>query len=89
MQQGVTYQAEEHHRLQAAQLTDEAVSALDEQAQGHAHATEEMRREAVEFKTEASNYVSNRQAAEAQAQADSDEMRRIYASQEEDTTYVC
>ena len=81
--QGVTYQADENHRRQVAQLTDEAVRRLDEQAQDHAQATHDLRREAVEFKTEASNYVSNRQAAEAQAQADNDEMRRIYASREE------
>ncbi len=72
------------HRPQVAQLADEAVSLLDEQAQGQAHVTDEMRREAIEFKTEASSYVSNRQAAEAQAQADNDEMRRKYASKKEE-----
>ncbi len=67
-----------------AQLTGEAVRALDEQAQGHAHATEELRREAIVLKTEAANYVSNQHAAEAQAKATSDEMKRIYASEEDE-----
>ena len=68
-----------------AQLTGEAVRALDEQAQGHAHATEELRREAIVFKTEATSYVSSQHAAEAQAKAAHAEMMRIYASKEEET----
>ena len=68
-----------------AQLAGGAVRALDEQAQGHAHATEELRREAIVFKTEATDYVSSQHAAEAQAKATSNEMKRIYASNEEET----
>ena len=67
-----------------AQLKGEAVRALGEQAQGHAHATEEMRREAIVFKNDATNYVSSQNAAEAQAKATSDEMKRFYASKEDE-----
>ena len=41
--------AEQHHQQAVAQLTGEAVRALGEQAQGHAHATEQLRREASNF----------------------------------------
>mgnify|MGYP000485558492 CR=1 FL=1 len=83
--QVIPHLADENHRRQVAQLADEAARTFYEQAQDHAQATNELRREAVELKTEASNYVSNRQAAEAQAQADNDEMRRIYASKDEES----
>ena len=78
--QGITSQAEENHRSAVAQLTGEAVRALDEQAQGHAHATEQLRREAIVFQTEATQYVSKQQAAEAQAKATHDELLRSNAS---------
>ena len=45
--QGITYKADKHHRRQVAQLTDEAVRRLDEQAHDHEQATDELRREAV------------------------------------------
>ncbi len=62
--------------MQVAQLTGEAAIALDEQAQGHAHATEEMRREAIVFKNEGITYVSNQHEAE---KATHDEMMRVYS----------
>ena len=78
-----------NHRLQVAQRTGEAVRALGEQAQGHAHATDELSREASRIKDEATTYVSNRQEAEAQAQADSDEMSCISDSKDEETKDCC
>ena len=66
-------QAEQNHQHAVAQLTGEAVRALEEQAQGHALATDELRREAAVFHNDASNYVSHQQATVAQA-------REAYAS---------
>ena len=54
---GITSQAEEHHRSAVAQFMGEAVRALEEQAQGHARATEQLKREAIVFHTEAATYV--------------------------------
>ena len=67
-----------------AQLTGEAFRALGEQAPGHAHATEQLRREASVFQIGAASYVSNQQAAEAQAKVAYADLSRANTSEDEE-----
>ncbi len=64
---GMAAVAEQSHRAEVAQLTGEAVSALGEQAKGHVHATEQLRREAAFFQDDITTYVSNLHAGENHA----------------------
>ena len=67
--QSMASMAEQNHRVEVAQLTGETVRALEQQAQGHAHATEQLRREAAFLQGDVTNYMSTQQASEHHARA--------------------
>ena len=69
----MTATAEEHHRSRVAQLMGEANRAFEEQAKGHAAATEKLKQEAVASREEIASYLSAKQAA------DSPEARAVFA----------
>jgi hypothetical protein len=81
----VTTTAEEHHRSKVAQLLGETKKAFEEQARGHAEATDVLKQEAVASREEIVNYLSANQAAEDRDARDAvAEMKRRDSLREEE-----
>ena len=82
----MTSVAEQNHRAEVAQLTGEAVRALDEQACRHVDDTNRFRREAADNHDDITHYMSAKQAAEKQTRAVHAEMMRADSLKEKGIT---